>query len=163
MSITHSLEAVGSGESAPVLLDDLAREPRACFHRSLEGLALHDLRKECSSEAVAGAVGVNYHVMGNVGDNVLHALEVLSFLVLSDNNGVLTLSDDGNSGPLGVDFLPLGDGDGDIHEVSIFDLVDLSEALGLIFVAENVVGMLENSIYFISVELDQKASREVVA
>jgi len=78
------------------------------------------------------------------------------------DNGVLALSDYGNSGSLGVDFFPLRDGDGDVHEVSIFDLVDLSEALGLILVAEHVVGVLENSIYLISVELDQEAGREVV-
>ena len=124
---------------------------------------MHDLREEGSGEAVACTVGVNDLVMGNVGDDVLHALEVLSLLVLGDDNGVLTLSDDGNSGSLGVDLLPLGDGDGNVHEVSIFDLVDLGEALGLIFVAENVVGMLENSIDFISVELDQEAGREIVA
>jgi hypothetical protein len=162
-TLPHSLEAVGSRESAPVLLDDLAREPRAGLHGGLEGLALHDLREEGSSEAVTGAVGVNDLVMGNVGDDVLHALEVLSLLVLGDDDGVLTLSDDGNSGSLGVDLLPLRDGDGNVHEVSIFDLVDLGEALGLIFVAENVVSMLKNSIDFISVELDQEAGREIVA
>jgi len=123
---------------------------------------LHDLRDEGSGEAVAGTVGVNDLVVGNFGDDILHALEVLSLLVLGDDNGVLTLSDYGNSGSLGVDFFPLGDGDGDVHEVTIFDLVDLSEALGLILVAEHVVGMLENSIYLISVELDQEAGREVV-
>ena len=123
---------------------------------------MYDLRQEGSCEAVAGTVGVNDLVMRNVGDDILHALEVLSLLVLGDDNGVLTLSDYGNSGSLGVDLLPLGDGNGDVHEVSIFDLVDLSEALGLILVAEHVVGMLENSIYLISVELYQEAGREVV-
>lgn len=123
---------------------------------------MYDLRQEGSCEAIAGTVGVNDLVMGNVGDDILHALEVLSFLVLGDNNGVLTLSDDGNSGSLGVDFFPLGYGNCDVHEVIVFDLVDLSEALGLILVAEHVVGMLKNSIYLISVELYQEAGREVV-
>ena len=50
------------------------------------GLALHDLIDKCSGEAVTGAVGVNDLVMGNVGDDVLHALEVLSLLVLGDEN-----------------------------------------------------------------------------
>ena len=101
--------------------------------------------------------------MGDGWDLVLDALQVLAFLVRGSKDGVLTLSDNGNSGSLGVDLLPLGDRDGNVHEVSIFDLVDLGEALGLILVAENVVGMLKNSIDFISIELDQEAGREIVA
>jgi hypothetical protein len=46
---------------------------------------LYDLRDEGSSEAVAGTVGVNDLVVGNVGDDILHALEVLSLLSATEN------------------------------------------------------------------------------
>lgn len=40
--------------------------------------------------------------------------------------------------------------------------VGLSEALGLVLVAEHVIGMLENGIDLICVELDEETGREVV-
>ena len=42
------------------------------------------------------------------------------------------------------------------------DLVGLSEALGLVFVTENVISVFEDFVHLFSIELDEEAGREVV-
>jgi hypothetical protein len=80
-----------------------------------------------------------------------------------NKNGVMTLGDNGDSGSLGVDLLPLGNGKANLLEGRVRDLVSFSEALCLIFIAENVVSMFEHCINFVSIELNQETSREVIA
>lgn len=75
----------------------------------------------------------------------------------------MTLGDDGDTGSLSVDLLPLGDGETDVLKRGMLDLVGLSEALGLVLVAEHVVGMLKDRVYLLGVELDQETGGEVVA
>lgn len=74
-----------------------------------------------------------------------------------NENGLMALGDDGDTGSLSVDFLPLGDSETDILERGVLYLVGLSEALGLVLVAENVVGMLKDGIHLFRVKLDQEA------
>ena len=74
-----------------------------------------------------------------------------------NENGLMTLGDDGDTWSLSVDLLPLGDSKADILERRVLYLVSLSEALGLILVAENVVGMFKDRVHLIRVKLDQEA------
>ena len=74
----------------------------------------------------------------------------------------MTLGDNGHTRSLVVNLLPHGDGNADILEGRVLDFVGFSEALSLIFVAEDVVGVLKHSINFFGVELDQEAGRQVV-
>ena len=69
----------------------------------------------------------------------------------------MTLGDDGDTRSLVVDLLPLGDGEADVLEGRVLNFVGFSEALSLILVAEDVVGVLKHSINFFGVELDQEA------
>ena len=73
-----------------------------------------------------------------------------------NENGLMALGDDGDTGSLSVDLLPLGDSETDILERGVLYLVGLSEALGLVLVAENVVGMLKDRVHLIRVKLDQE-------
>ncbi len=80
-----------------------------------------------------------------------------------NKNGIVALGDDGDSGSLGVDLFPLGDGEADLLERRVRDLVSFSEALCLIFIAENVVSVFKDCINFVSIELNQETCREVIA
>jgi hypothetical protein len=157
-----SFKLVGGGECASVLLDDLAWEPDTGLDGMLELLALHDLRDETAHKGVTCTVGVNDQVLGDGWDREFLRNCFMAFVVDRNENGVMTLGDDRNTGSLGVDLLPLGNGEADILERWVFDLVSFSEALGLILVAEYVVGVLEDSINFFGVELNQEAGGEVV-
>jgi hypothetical protein len=74
------------------------------------------LRQETTHETVSCAVGVHDQVLIDGWDVVLDLLQVLTGLADGNKDGVLTLSDDSNTGSLGVDLFPLGDGKGDILE-----------------------------------------------
>jgi hypothetical protein len=128
----------------------------------LELLALHDLGDEAAHKGVTCTVGINDQVLGDGRDREFFRDCLMAFVVDRNENGVMTLGDDGNTRSLGVDLLPLGNGKADILKRRVFDLVSFSEALGLVLVAEYVVGVFEDSINFFGVELNQEAGGEVV-
>ena len=157
-----SFELVCGRESASVLLDDLAREPDTSLDGVIELLALHDLGDEAANKGVSCTVGINDQILRDGGDGEFFGDCLLTLMVNGHENGVMALGDDGNTRSLGVDLLPFSDGEAHILEGGVLDFVSFSEAFSLIFVAEDVVGMLKHGIDFISVELDQEAGGEVV-
>lgn len=101
-------ELVGVGEGASVLLDDLSREPNTGLDGCLKVLALNDLGEESSDERVACTVGVNDEVLSNGWNGELELHSVITVLRDGDEDGIATLSDDGDAGTPGVGLLPLG-------------------------------------------------------
>lgn len=129
------------GEGAPVALDDLPGEPYACADGCIEVLALDDLRDEAAYEGVAGAIGVDDEVLLDQRNGELALHRVIALLRNCHEDRVLALSDNSCSCSLGVDLGPLGDGECHVLQVCVFELVGVSEALGFVLVAKDVVSI----------------------
>ena len=78
----------------------------------------------------------------------------MTFVMDRNENGVVTLGDDGYTRSFGVNLLPLCNSETDILKGRVLNFVSFSEAFSLIFVAEDIVSMLKHSINFFGVELD---------
>lgn len=80
----------------------------------------------------------------------------ISEMVICYQDWLISLSNDRNSRPLGVDLSPLGNSECDILEIGVFYLVNLGETGGFFFVAEHVVSIREDGVYLLCVILNYK-------
>jgi hypothetical protein len=112
--------------------------------------------KETTAEAIASTIGIDDLAAGNLINRVD------GHLVTDSNNGLIsTLGEDNNTGTLSVGLGKLGKLDSNFLDIISFPASNLRVATSLVFVTEDDVSIVEDSIKTVSEGKSDPGSREV--
>lgn len=135
-------------------------QPLALLYARLQRITLDDAGAEATGEGVTGAVGVVDELLLDDGDGVLLDLGFFVLALDGHDGGVGALGDDDDPGSLGVDLGCLGHEFGALGHADPTLPLRLGPGLGLVLVAEDVVGVGHEFGELVLEELGDEAGRQ---
>lgn len=117
---------------------------------------------EASDAGITTSVSVDNLLLGDSGDRDFHVDGLFAFTLTDvDNDGLSSLSDDRDTISLGVGLLELAHVLTGSTSIGSLESLFLSKSAGLIFVAEDVIGVLNSVHHIIEVGEEEEGSSDV--